>query len=167
MSSSSSLPTPTFLEKVPSWAPPAALVLLHEDNALPAPLLLSTKGALFQSHMFFRNRLGFQGHYYETFCSFPCSMRWSNDGGVCPEVGSVSSTHLVLVVGIAPWTVPWTRVVLGPFHPLRSWWFPLLKPVSGWLSILMFRRTLFPFCASCFILFLCCRDHVEVFVCSF
>lgn len=44
----------TFLEKVPCWAPPAALVLLHEDNALLAPLVLSTKGALFQSHILFR-----------------------------------------------------------------------------------------------------------------
>lgn len=33
----------------------------------------------------------------------------------------------------------------GPFRPVRSCWFQLLKPVSGLLSMLMFIRALFLF----------------------
>lgn len=66
-SSSSSLPTTTFLGNVLFWAPPSApLALFSESNAFLAPFL-STQKLCFKSHIDLENWMAFQGHCGEMF----------------------------------------------------------------------------------------------------
>lgn len=72
-STSSSLPTTTFLGKVLCWAPPAALTRLSEGTPLIAPFFKRTEGALFQKPYWYREWDGISGSLLGG--SFYCGMR--------------------------------------------------------------------------------------------
>lgn len=142
-SSSSSLPTTMFLGKVLFWAPPATLTLFSEGSISLAPFLSTQKELCFKSLIDIGNNISgsLLGDFFIA--------EWENK---IMLVSVQNVGYQQYWFGAKGWcyTMNWTPKPSGfayngkdPFPPVRSWWFQLLKPARGLLSVLIFVRTLF------------------------